>query len=133
MAMGAPMVHPFCLDRVGSWGLIDFGLHPDRACSQSHLQNMGNIVMAVDLKSLKKLEALPPAAMAGAPGDDDRFMVLVKLREGAKQPAYILSRAKMGAKIFTGEILAKDLMRIDSDPDIVSVSLSRPLPLIDAK
>ena len=85
--------------------------------------------MSVDLKTVRKLSSLPPSSGA-LRNDDDRLVVVVRLKDGATQPTYIRTRAKMGSKILTGEIWGRDLKRIDSDPSIVSVSLSRPLPLI---
>jgi hypothetical protein len=87
--------------------------------------------MSVDLKTFKKLESLPAATLAGSRADNERLVVMVRLRDGAKQPSYILPRAKMGPRILTGEIKASDLVRIESDPDIESVALSRPLPLVE--
>lgn len=86
--------------------------------------------MAIDFKSLKKLESLPASALAEPRGDDDRLVVLVKLREGATRPSYILPRANIGPEIFSAEIRASELPRIESDPTIESVSISQRLPLI---
>jgi len=86
--------------------------------------------MAVDFKSLKKLESLPASALAQPRGDDDRLVVLVKLRKGATKPSYISPRAHMGPQIFSAEIRASELARIESDPTIESVSISQRLPLI---
>ncbi len=87
--------------------------------------------MAVDLKSLKKLESLPASALSEPRSDSDRLVVLVKLREGAHQPSYISPRAHMGPQIFSAEICAGDLQRMESDPSIESVSVTQRLPLIE--
>jgi len=87
--------------------------------------------MAVDFKSLKKLESLPAFALAEPRSDDDRLVVLVKLRDGATKPSYISPRAHIDSKLFSAEIRASDLARIESDPTIESVSISQRLPLID--
>ena len=86
--------------------------------------------MAVDLKSLKKLESLP-ASLCEPRSDDDRLVVLVKLRTGANQPSYLTPRAHMGPQIFSAEISAGDLPRMESDSSIESVSVTRRLPLIE--
>jgi hypothetical protein len=85
--------------------------------------------MAIDFKSLKKLESLPASVQAGI-GNDERLVVLVKLREGASRPSYIVPRAQMGPDIFSAEIRAVDLSRIESDAAVESVSLSRQMPYI---
>lgn len=87
--------------------------------------------MPVDLKSLKNLEALPASSLAEPRGDDDRLLVVVKLRAGGRAPAYVSPRAQMGPQIFSAEIRAGELPRITSDPAVESVSVSRKLPLID--
>ena len=84
----------------------------------------------MDLKSLKKLESMPASAGVSR-GDDERLLVLIKLREGAARPGYISPRAEMGPQIFSAEINAGQLARIESDPAIESVSVSRRLPLIE--
>jgi hypothetical protein len=84
----------------------------------------------VDLKSLKKLEPMP-ASSGVSRADNERLLVLVKLREGAARPAYISPRAEMGPQIFSAEITAGQLASIESDPAIESVSISQRLPLIE--
>jgi hypothetical protein len=86
--------------------------------------------MPVDLKSFKKLETPSPEAQAGTRGDGQRLLVLVKLRDGASQPTYIVPRAKISAQIFSVELPASDLQRLESDPAVESVSISRRLPLL---
>ena len=68
--------------------------------------------------------------MAVSHGADDRLLVLVKLKSGAAAPAYIVPRATIDAQILTAEIMAGDLARIDGDPAVDSVSISRRLPAI---
>jgi hypothetical protein len=86
--------------------------------------------VAIDFKSLKKLESLTASAQAEPRSDDDRLVVLVKLREGATHPSYISPRARISSKIFSAEIRAGELARIETDPTIESVSISHRLPLI---
>jgi hypothetical protein len=87
--------------------------------------------MAIDLKSLKKLESLPASAQAGQRGDNERMLVLVKLRKGATQPSYVSARSEISAQMFSTEISAGDLARLEADPSVESVSLSRKLPIVE--
>ncbi len=87
--------------------------------------------MAIDVKTLKKLEPLPAAVGAESLSDDSRLVVLVKLRKGARPPSYLAARARMGDQIFSAEISARDLARVEADPSVESVSVSRKLQLID--
>lgn len=86
--------------------------------------------MSVDYKSLKKVEALPASSATGEPDDDDRLVVLVKLSAGAAEPSYMSPRARMGDRIFSAEVRARDLVRMEADPAVESVSVSRRLPLL---
>jgi hypothetical protein len=86
--------------------------------------------MSVDYESLKKLETVSPATAAAAPKDGGRLVVLVKLRDGAAEPSYLSPRARMGERMFSAEIAASDLARMESDPSIESVAVSRRLPLV---
>jgi hypothetical protein len=87
--------------------------------------------MAIDLKSLKKLESLPASAQAEVRGDDERMVVLVKLRKGATRPSYISPRSEISAQMFSAEIRAGDLAQLEADPAIESVSLARQLPSVE--
>ena len=91
---------------------------------------MRNITV-MDFKSFKKLESLPASALAKPRSSDERLVVLVKLRKGATRPSYIAPRAHMGPELFSAEIHAGELARIESDPAIESVSVSQQLPLIE--
>ena len=84
----------------------------------------------MDYKSLKKLETPPPSAQSKPKGDEELVLVLVKLRKGAARPAYISPRSEITEQLFSAEIRAGDLARLDADPAVESVSISRQLPLI---
>ena len=83
-----------------------------------------------DFKAFKKLETLPPSRLAGATPDDERLLVLVKLRRGATLPAYVKTRAQISAQMVSGEIQARELARIDADPAVESVAVSQRLPSV---
>ncbi|CAL8980771.1 hypothetical protein GJ689_23825 [Rhodoplanes serenus] len=87
--------------------------------------------MPIDLKSLSKLESLPASATAKPHADDDPLVVMVKLRKGSNRPAYLSPRAEFGPSLFSAEIKAETLTRLEADPAVESVSLSRRLPGID--
>jgi hypothetical protein len=84
--------------------------------------------MPIDYKALKKLETLPASAQAMR--DDERLLVLVKLRKDGRRPVGISARAEIGPQIFSAEIAAGELKRLETDPDVESVSISRRLPLM---
>ena len=84
--------------------------------------------MPIDLKSLKKMETAEPSVQASPPDSAARLVVLVKLAKGAEKPDYLSPRAEIGPGIFSAEIEAGELERLESDPAIESVSLPRTLP-----
>ncbi|TXL76805.1 hypothetical protein FHP25_11505 [Vineibacter terrae] len=86
--------------------------------------------MAIDFKSLKKLESLPASAQAGRIDDNQRFLVLVKLRDSGKRPDYVTPRSEIGSQMFSAEIEAAELKALEADPAVESVSISRRIPLV---
>jgi hypothetical protein len=86
--------------------------------------------MPIDLKSLKKLESLPASAQVQDRNEHERLVVLIKLRLGASRPSFVAARSDISAQIFSAEIAASDLQRLEADPAVESVSLSRALPTI---
>jgi hypothetical protein len=85
--------------------------------------------MPIDLTSLRKLEGAPASA-AAAPLEGI-VRVLIKLREGFAHPAYLKPRAHYGPSIFSADIPAEQLPRLESDGAIETVSLSQRLDRID--
>jgi hypothetical protein len=81
--------------------------------------------MNIDLKSLRKLESLPTAQVADG---DAPLLVLVKLRDGAACPDYVTLRAGVSACMFSAEITAATLCRLEADDAVESVAVSRVLP-----
>lgn len=82
--------------------------------------------MPFDLRSLKKLDF----SAAPAPVSGDRVVVLVKLRDGAERPDYIAARADISPGLFSAELPVEVLKRLEDDPAVESVALSRRLPTI---
>jgi hypothetical protein len=87
--------------------------------------------MSIDLKSLRKVESGPPSRQVLAHGANERFVAIVKLHEGAERPAYVPVRSTMSSQFFTTEVSMADLRRLETDPAVESVALSRPLPIIE--
>lgn len=87
--------------------------------------------MPIDFSSLRKMEAAPGATQARPPADDARVVVLVKLHSGAALPAFLTPRARIAPDMFSVEVAAGELARIEQDPAVASISLSRSLPMID--
>jgi len=86
--------------------------------------------MPVNLASLRKLETVPASELANGRSDKDRVVVLVRLHKGASRPEYVAARAEISPEIFSAEMPAGDLRRLEHDPAVASVSLSRDIPLI---
>jgi len=83
--------------------------------------------MTIDLKSLRKLEAPSVSAQARECDENERILVLIKLHPGAAPPTYIEPRGQISDQLFSSEILAADLPRLEADPAVESISLSRKL------
>ena len=86
--------------------------------------------MPTDFSAFKKVEGAPAVTVA-APNRLGRVAVLVKLCKGAMRPSYVVPRAEFGPEIFSAEIDPDQLPRLDADPAVASVSVSRPLSRID--
>jgi hypothetical protein len=80
---------------------------------------------------MKKLETVSPSVGAQPQDKDARVLVLIKLRPGAERPEYLVPRAEIAPGMFSAEVAAGDLERIESDPAVETMSLSRSVPLID--
>lgn len=87
--------------------------------------------MPIDLSRLRKLEALPPSLQARGKSDDDRVVILLKLKEGEVRPSYVQLRMQLSEDILSAELKYRDLARLELDPAVESFSLSRAIPVID--
>jgi hypothetical protein len=82
--------------------------------------------MPIDLRSLHKLDfSAAPTALGS-----DRLLVLVRLCDGAQRPGYIAARAEISHDLFSAEISVDELARLEEDPAVQSVELSRKVPPI---
>ncbi|SFI61163.1 hypothetical protein [Bradyrhizobium sp. Gha] len=86
--------------------------------------------MPIDFKSLRKLETPQTSVMGRSLDDSERVVVLVKLRDGAKRPSFVTPRTEIAPRIFSAEIDAGQLQKLQADPSVESMSLSQSLPLI---
>ena len=80
----------------------------------------------MDFGSLKKIEGVPGLSQARG-AKTGPLAVIVKLREGAEQPAYLQARATFGPRMFTTEIQPEQLEQLENDPAVESVSQQKPL------
>lgn len=86
--------------------------------------------MPIDFKSLKKLESLPAGSAAHPRSSTDTVEVLVKLRKGARRPAFVTPRTQISSELFSAEVPFGDVERLQSDPNVESMSISRKMPYI---
>ncbi|MBR0684445.1 hypothetical protein JQ594_00835 [Bradyrhizobium manausense] len=87
--------------------------------------------MPIDFKSLKKLETVQPSEAARNMADGERLLIIVKLRDGAQKPDYVTARTDIASGIFTAEVGSGELNKLQSDPAVESMSISRRMPAID--
>jgi hypothetical protein len=92
--------------------------------------------MPIDFSSLKKVEGLPafsqqPRHASNGLVRDGRVAVLVKLRQGEQRPSYLTPRAVFGPELFSAELDAEQLSRLDADPAIESIGPPKALPVIE--
>jgi hypothetical protein len=87
--------------------------------------------MTIDLKSLRKLEAGSPATLLRERAENELVVVIVKLHAGADRPSYIPLRTRISTQLFSSEIPVSDLQRLESDPAVESIALSRSVPVLD--
>jgi hypothetical protein len=80
--------------------------------------------MPIDLRSLKKFELSPAARPLGG---NEPVTVIVKLKDGARLPAFVNARSEISAQIFTAELTPEQIRLLESDPNIESLSLSKRL------
>lgn len=88
--------------------------------------------MKISLDDLKKLElAGTTAASAADINSDDTLTAIFKVKKHNYVPKRVKLRARVDGEMFTGEFTAGDLKAIESDQNVESVSVSRPLRSID--
>jgi hypothetical protein len=74
---------------------------------------------------------LPASAEARGLDPHHRYTVAIKVARPGYVPEGITVRAQAGESVFTAEVTGETLKRLEADPLVVSVSISRRLPLID--
>jgi len=84
--------------------------------------------MPISLDELQKLESssVTEAALQNY-SDDDTITAIVKVKKPNYVPKGVKLRARVDARMFTGEFAAKYLQRINSDPHVQSVALRKKL------
>ncbi|NEH46629.1 hypothetical protein GR215_33045 [Rhizobium leguminosarum] len=85
----------------------------------------------MDLKALRKLESLPASVQARPRSDGEVVLVLIKLRVGFTLPSFVTPRAKMGDRMFSAQARVADLARLEADPAVESMSISRSIQVIE--
>jgi len=79
------------------------------------------------------IERLPKVESAGAlnQGVGKVITAIVKVNTPGYVPEGVDVRARIDDTFFTGSLSMSDLERIQSDPQVASISVSRPLQMID--
>jgi hypothetical protein len=84
--------------------------------------------MRIKLDDLKKLELTgTTASSAGDFEPGDILTAILKVKKSNYVPKKVKLRARIDEQMFTGEFAAGDLQKIESDKNVVSIALSRPL------
>lgn len=86
--------------------------------------------MKISLADLKKVEHTGMARGAAC-RPEDTVSAIFKVKEPWYVPPTVRLRARIDATLFTGEMQADSLAQIEADPNVVSVSLAKPLRVIE--
>lgn len=81
----------------------------------------------MNFATLKKIESSGARPVQSA--DDDVVTAIIKVNVPNYVPEGIKVRAPIGPYLFTAEFFAKELRRLESDSRVVTISVSRPMPL----
>lgn len=87
--------------------------------------------MPTDFGSLKKLDGLPALRRAQPGNARRRLLVLIKIQKGFTLPDYVERRSEPAPGFFSAVIPDDQLPRLEADPAIASISVSRSLPPMD--
>ena len=79
----------------------------------------------MNLSNLRKVEST--GARGAARGVSGTATAIIKVRRAGYRPAGVQVRGEISDDIFTAEFPAEQLVRLEQDPEILSVALSRPL------
>jgi hypothetical protein len=86
--------------------------------------------MSILLDNLKSVE-LTDNIESPVISPDETLTAVFEVKEPDYVPQKVRLRARVDSKMFTGSFTAADLKDIESDANIVSLELSRPLRLIE--
>jgi hypothetical protein len=79
----------------------------------------------MDLTKLRKVES--PGPRRAAEGVTGTITAIVKVKRAGYRPAQVKVRSSVDEKIFTAEFPAEALEKLEKDPEVEAVSISRPL------
>ena len=88
-------------------------------------------MMPLDYGSLRKIEGVPGVPRQRPGNPLGRLLVLVKLRRGSASPDYIAWRGEPAPGFLSAVVADDELLRLEADPAVASISVSRTLPVID--
>lgn len=84
--------------------------------------------MKISLEDLEKVEFAGTTSLAGDEIDQDATLIaIISVNEPDYIPEGVDVRSRIDSTMLTGSFLAKSLEKIQSDPKVQSVSLSRKL------
>ncbi len=86
--------------------------------------------MPIDLNKLRKIETPSPSQQAAGDGGGD-VLVLLKMAGGAAPPDFVRVRGPIADGLYSAEIAAADLPRLDAHPAVESFSIAKPASRID--
>lgn len=92
--------------------------------------------MKIDLKRLKKmsdlrkLESVPPSVL-GEAAEDEMISAIVQVTAPDYVPPQVQVRARIDPTLFTALLPRIALSQLEADPQVRSVSLSRPQKMIE--
>jgi hypothetical protein len=86
--------------------------------------------MKIRFEDLKKLES---SSLPASPTweEDESVEVIIKVRKPNYLPPNVTVRAQIDSHIFTGEIPARALTKLDQDPEVISVAVGKKLRVIE--
>jgi hypothetical protein len=88
--------------------------------------------MKISLEDLEKVEFAGTTSLAGNEIDQDETLTaIIRVNEPDYVPQGVDVRSRIDSTILTGSFLAKSLKKLQSDPKVQSVSLSRKLHKIE--
>lgn len=83
--------------------------------------------MPLDLSRLTKIEAIPNPQTAAGLNPDVTVALIVRLVSGAQPPSYATVRTRVSEELYTLDVFGRDLVKLDTDPTVVTWSLPRPI------